>query len=145
VRVGNKPQCPLQVACTRLTRPDKLTVPYRMQYCVSNDPRPAFGFEDALRLCGHKFALRPLIKKGVSLGAVLTTSHQQTFFESHKRGRGAASLSLAAKTRYSCRRREWDRMQSRAWQPNSSFVTLRWRELASNFSYRGSSRARRDR
>src|SRR5882672_3297380 len=25
--VGNKPQCPLPVACIRLTRPDKLTVP----------------------------------------------------------------------------------------------------------------------
>src|SRR5215475_3981453 len=27
-------------------------------------------------------------------------------------------------------------MQSRAWQPNSSFVTLRWREMDSNFRFR---------
>ena len=29
-----------------------------------------------------------------------------------------------------------DRMQSRAWQPDSSFVTPRWREMDSNFYYR---------
>ena len=27
IRVGNKPQCPLPLACIRVTRPDKLTVP----------------------------------------------------------------------------------------------------------------------
>src|ERR1700736_5558514 len=38
--VGNKPQCPLPVACIRLTRPDKLTVPAG-EHWVSSGRRSA--------------------------------------------------------------------------------------------------------